>query len=243
LGAFLARSYVLKAGIRATSIALGLAACHAETKIGNDNGDTGVVAWSPDSPKPLMLAVVTTPLRSGVRIEGSTNLPDGTGLMARVQRGPVWTDTKFAVQTGHFRVELYPRQGQPIPSGAYDVEVSSPWVDLQPESVKVALGPNYEAVTGPLLVRDELGGRSIEYTTKANVGGRADPAADKAARKRTYREFEANSRRSCEQLPANIEQFTGRRKKPSERTAIIQSCLREVPKSKKELIAEGLIER
>jgi hypothetical protein len=221
-------------------IALGFAACQVEEA--PDNVQTTATSWSPESPKPLMLAVVTTPLRNGVRIEGSTNLPDGTGFTVHAQRGPVWTDAGVTVQGGRFSADLYPRKGQPIPSGAYEIEVSTPFADVQPDSVKAALGPDYKAVTGPLVVPSQFGGRIIEYTAKANIGGPSDPAADKAARKRAYREFEANSRRGCEELPASVERVSGRQKTPSERAALIQSCLRDIPESRRKLMAEGLIE-
>ena len=199
-------------------------------------------AWSPDAPQPLMLAVLTTPLKNGLRIDGQTNLPEGTALMVSAQRGPVGADTEVTVQGGRFSADLYPRQGQPIPPGAYEVEVSTPLADLQPQSVKSVLGPDYNAVTGPLVVPSPFGGRIIDYTAKANSGGRADPAADKAARQRAYKEFEARSRRDCQELPGSVERFTGRPKSPSERAALIQSCLRDIPGSRRELMAEGLIE-
>jgi hypothetical protein len=227
---------VLRAICAGVGILLGLAACDVHGARGD------ATSWSPDAPQPLVLAVSTTPLKSGLRIDGRTNLPEGTELMVSVQRGPVLAGTKVIVRNGRFSADLYPRQGQPIPSGNYDIEVSTPFADLQPQSVKSVLGPDYSAVTGPLVVPSQFGGRIIDYTAKVNIGGRADPAADRAARRRAYKEFEANSRRGCEELPASVEEITGRRKGPSQRAALIQSCLRNIPQSKKELMTEGLIE-
>lgn len=189
-----------------------------------------------------MLAVLSTPLKNGLRIEGHTNLPEGTELTVSIQRVPVLAGTGVTVHGGRFSADLFPRLREPIPNGAYDVAVSTPLADLQPTAVRAALGPDYRAVTGPQVVTSIIGGKIIEYAAKATIGGLPNPAADKAARKRAYREFEANSLRGCEELPASAERITGQRKSQAERTALIQSCLRDIPTSRKELMAEGLIE-
>jgi hypothetical protein len=218
-----------------------LAACSVHDADGNSSSHTST-SWSPDAPQALVLAVVTTPLKNGLRIEGRTNLPDETALMLSAQRGPVLAGTKVAVYDGRFYPDLYPRKGEPIPNGAYDVEVSTPLADLQPDAVKSVLGRDYSAVAGPLVVTSQFGGRIIDYNAKANIGGTADPAADKAARQRAYKEFEANSRRGCEELPRNVESVTGQAMTAAERAASIQRCLQGIPKSRNELIDEGLIE-
>jgi hypothetical protein len=51
-------------------------------------------AFSPASPQPLQLTLVTEPLANGLRVEGRANLPDGTELMIRIQRGPVVVETR-----------------------------------------------------------------------------------------------------------------------------------------------------
>lgn len=223
----------------AALLAVALGACQPQI---DANESENAPLFSPDSPQPLMLAVVTSPLQNGLRIEGKTNLPSGTELMLSIQRGPVVGGTKVAVQSGRFSADVYPRQGQPIPSGNYEVEVSTPLVDLQPAPVKAALGPNYGAVTGPLVVDGLFGGKIIEYATKVQIGGRGDPAADKAARQTAYREHEAYARRSCEAHPAEVERMSGTSMSRSERTKSIQRCLGEMATARSELVAEGLLE-
>ena len=162
--------------------------------------------------------------------------------MVGMQRGPVLAGDKAVVQNGRFTLDVYPRNGEGIPSGYYNVEVSSPLGDLQPDPVKAALGSDYEALTGPLVGKDELGLRTIHLTTKVQVGGPPNAGADKAARQQAYREHEQFSRRSCQSNPDAVERLTGKAMSPSERAASIQRCLREMAESRKELVREGLIE-
>lgn len=200
--------------------------------------------FSPSSPQPLELTVVTKPLTNGLRVEGRTNLPDGTQLMLSLQRGPVLGGDKEFVQNGRFQEDIYPKDGKPIPSGSYDVEVSTPLGDTQPANVKEQLGSNYEALTGPFLVKDEVsGGRIIDYTTKAHIGGAADTRADEQARKAAYREHEAYSEKACRSNPDAVERLTGTAMTAEQRVNSIRKCLNMMAQSRKELEHEGLIQR
>jgi hypothetical protein len=148
--------------------------------------------FSTGSPQLLQLTVVTTPLKNGLHVEGRTNLPGDTELMLSVQRGPVLGGDKEAVKGGRFQEDIYPKQGQPIPSGTYEVEVRTPLGDLQPPNVKEQLGSNYEALSGPLLVKSEVsGGRIIDYTAKVNISGAPTLAQTSKLAKR----LTANTRR------------------------------------------------
>lgn len=200
--------------------------------------------FSPSAPQTLQLAVVTKSLANGLAVEGHTNLPDGTELMLSVQRGPVLGGAKEFVQNGAFQDNIYPNDGKPIPSGTYRVEVSTPLGDIQPAGIKEQLGSNYEAITGPLLVKDEVsGGRIIDYTTKAHIGGAADPRADERARKVAYREHEAYSEKACRSNPDAVEHLTGTVMPPEKRAESIGKCLKMMAQSREELEREGLIQR
>jgi hypothetical protein len=223
-------------------VALGLLMSGCQLKSSDAQAPNADVSFSPGAPQPLDLTIVTSPLANGLRIEGETNLPDGTELMLSVQRGPVVGGDKVAVVDGRFSADIFPKEGKPIPTGPYEVEVSTPLGDLQPGPVKAMLGSNYEALTGPLLVKSMFGGRIIEYVTKVEFGGPANPVADKAARQRAYREYEARTREDCNSNPELVERLTGKPMSPSERANSIKRCLHEAAKGREELIAEGLIE-
>jgi hypothetical protein len=200
--------------------------------------------FSPSAPQPLQLTVVTKQLANGLRVEGRTNLPDGTQLMLRLQRGPVFGGDKEFVQNGRFQEDIYPKDGKPIPSGSYDVEVSTPLGDIQPANIKEQLGSDYEALTGPFLVKDEVsGGRIIDYTTKAHIGGAVDPRADEEARKAAYREHEAYSEKACRSNPDAVEHLTGTPMTAEQRANSIRKCLNTMAQSREELEREGLVQR
>src|SRR4051794_1537377 len=74
----------------------------ADNKQSDPQPQTATI-FSPTAPQPLQLTVVTKPLANGLRVEGRTNLPDGTELMLRVQRGPVLGGDKEFVQNGRFQ--------------------------------------------------------------------------------------------------------------------------------------------
>jgi hypothetical protein len=199
--------------------------------------------FSPTSPKPLRLIIFVTALESGARIAGDTNLPDGTLLMLSLGRGPVNGGDKVEVSGGKFSADVYPKEGASIPPGQYEVSISTPMGDLQPAGVKGQLGSDYEALTGPLLRFGSFGARLIQYETKVNLGGVVNPDADRAARKQAYREHEEFSRRSCGSNPATVEKLTGVKMSAHQRNLSIERCLREMEVSRRDLVAQGLIEK
>lgn len=197
--------------------------------------------FSPADPKPLRLTVTVNPLPNGARIGGATNLPDGTKLMLDLRRGTVWTGESVAVQGGSFSAELYPRDKAAIPPGRYTAEVSTPLGDLQDANVQSQLGSSYEALTGPLLKRDQLG-RVIDFETKVIIGGKPNPEADRAARKQAYRDNVEFSERSCRSNPGTVERLTGRAMSTTARERSIRRCLSEMAVERRKMTAQGLIE-
>jgi hypothetical protein len=210
----------------------------------NGNGSTASVereTFSPSQPKPLRLEIVATPLQNGARIAGRTNLPDGTSLMLGLQRGPVGAGPEVTVRNGAFSADVFPRDGAAIPPGRYEVSVSSPLGDLQPDVVRDQLGSSYEALTGPLLRRDDIG-RMIRYTGSVTIGGHTSAEADRDARREAAREYDRFTRESCQSQPDTVEQLAHRRLTPAERERSIQGCLREMELGRRDLEKQGLIE-
>lgn len=223
-------------------VALLLSACGREPAAATAaDALPGRQTFSPSSPQPLLLTVHVTPLTHGARLLGVTNLPDGTELMLSVSRASVSASQKVSVSGGRFTQDLYPNDGKPIPPGAYEVEVMTPLGDLQPDPVKVQLGSDYEALTGPLLVKDEFG-RVVEYKSKVQLDGPPDATADRAARRKAYRDHVAFSEQTCRSNPDTLERLTGVRLSAEQRTQKVRDCLTSMAASRKQLAAEGLIE-
>jgi hypothetical protein len=199
------------------------------------------MSFSTTEPKPLVLDVVASPLSHGARLSGTTNLPDGTELMLNLSRASVSAGDKVSVSSGKFAKDLYPKGGKPIPPGEYEVWIMTPLGALQPETVKAQLGENYQALTGPLLVKDEIG-RVIEYKSKIRLDGPPNAAADRAARRGAYQDHLAFSERTCRTNPDTLERLTGVRLSPEQRAEKVRHCLKEMAASRKELATAGLVE-
>lgn len=203
---------------------------------------SGPPAMSPNRPQPLHLAVTTTPLTNGVRLSGQTNLPDGTRLMLGLQRGPVFAGPEAQVAEGRFQADLVPSRNGRTPPGDYELTITTPLGDLQPDEVRDQLGRNYEALTGPLL-REGVAGRTVSYSQHVNIGGRASASADREARRAAYQESVAFAERSCRDLPNEVERLTRGRMTPERRARSVRECLRDMQQDRRDAERQGLIER
>ncbi len=203
---------------------------------------SGPPPLSPSRPQPLQLIVEATPLTNGARIAGQTNLPDGTRLMLGLHRGPVFAGPEVQVRDGRFVAEIFPSRNGRTPPGDYEIRVSTPLGDLQPDEVRGQLGRDYEALSGPL-VRPGTAGRIIEYTGRVRIGGQASARADRDARRAAYRESVEFAERSCRQLPDQAERLTGERMSAERRARNIRDCLRDMQQDRQDAEREGLIER
>jgi hypothetical protein len=163
-------------------------------------------------------------MANGVHIEGQTNLPDGTELMVSFQRGPVVGGEKLSVSNGHFSEDVLPKAGKSIPPGKYDLEISTPLGDLQPDDVKAQLGSDYEALTGPLLRKGVIGERGIDYTSSVHIGGAIDAKADLAARREALQQVKEADERDCPARPDLIEKYTGAPMLAEARERAIKEC-------------------
>jgi len=93
-----------------------------------------------------------------LRISGTTNLPDQTRLSFSLSQAA----TNFLAQdsgevvNGRFESSWFSRQGGPLTAGVYEVGVTVPIYNTQPQSVQRRLGPGLELMTGPLVEQASL---------------------------------------------------------------------------------------
>lgn len=93
-----------------------------------------------------------------LRISGTTNLPDQTRLSFSLSQAT----TNFLAQDsgevvkGRFESSWFSRQGGPLTAGVYEVGVTVPIYNTQPESVQRRLGPGLELMRGPLVEQASL---------------------------------------------------------------------------------------
>ena len=156
-----------------------------------------VVAWAAAFGCSAALAAtplvfqVTGNVESGKPVvHGVTNLPNGTVLMATLERADrtYLAQDKFSVQGGRFKSMQFTSDGGPLPPGKYQLEVMAPVTAVQPVSARVAIGDNYSKYAGPLLKKGKFG-TVLKYESTLLVpqmskpaGGRKLPKPGNAAR-------------------------------------------------------------
>ena len=91
--------------------------------------------------------------RGLLRISGETNLPNETRLSFSLSQMATnfLAQDSGQVQNGRFESSWFSRQGVPLSTGVYEVGVTVPFYNTQPESVQRRLGSGLEAMTGPLV--------------------------------------------------------------------------------------------
>jgi hypothetical protein len=104
-------------------------------------------------------------------IELTTNLPEGTEIGSML-KSPGYPPSYIAQTDGHVKcgkVTLgpYSKQGDPLPSGKYEVSVTAPLVIVQPKAVQKYLGVDYEHFKSPLITsrssNEDIDGSVISY--------------------------------------------------------------------------------
>lgn len=103
-----------------------------------------------------------------VRLLGKSNLPHGMALMLDLRNAETkyFAQDKVEVVDGRIVSSWFSDRGKSLRSGAYNIEVSSPLPDLQPQGVRTIIGQTGENLLGP--VRTSMGSKMVEYkTTKA----------------------------------------------------------------------------
>lgn len=157
------------------------------------------------------------------QVVGVTNLPDGTILMVSLSREEIGfaAGSKAFVSGGHFNHPAFTKDGGPLPPGNYSLSVGTPNADLQPPSVRQAVGKDYSNYTGSL-VTDPYGfGPSVDFEGTHKVPGKMSAKELKAEQQRRLAEMEEWARTSCADIQT-----------PS----IRKDCLEGIRKSTREIM-------
>ena len=135
---------------------------------------------------------ITTTIEGGDRptVIGKTNLPNSMKLMVTITRAgnSYMAQGEAVVSDGQFRVGPFSKKGSPLDPGTYQVEVSSPLAQLQPQSVRTIIGKNGESQDGPLTRPSALDGKVVEYQTKVVIGTAAAAVRNDGERERATRQ-------------------------------------------------------
>ncbi|WP_417509595.1 hypothetical protein [Methylophaga sp.] len=103
----------------------------------------------------------------GVRLVGTTNLPEGTVLMGSISApdNGYFAQDKLRVVGSKFESAVFSNKGMPLSNGIYIAKIVMPLPKLQSDSVKSIIGVSGEYLSGPLVEKDELG-VSVSKLTK-----------------------------------------------------------------------------
>jgi len=104
-----------------------------------------------------------------VRIVGKTNLPNGMTLMLglRDTASKYFAQDKVEVLNSQFVSAWFSEGGKPLRPSTYQISVSSPLPDLQPQAVRARIGEKGENLSGS--VRSWMGSKMIEYTVRKTL--------------------------------------------------------------------------
>lgn len=105
-----------------------------------------------------------------VQVVGEADVPDGMKLMIGLHnpQARYSAQDKVEVQRGRFESAAFSNRGAALPSGKYEVSISSPTPSLQPRSVRAVIGENGQNLSGPAVTNDE-GRRRIDWTVERKV--------------------------------------------------------------------------
>ena len=104
-----------------------------------------------------------------VRILGTTNLPHGMTLMTDLRKvgAKYFAQDKVEVINGRISTTWFSDGGKALPSGAYEVSISSPLPALQSAAVRAVIGQTGENLSGP--IRTSMGSKMVDLTVKKNI--------------------------------------------------------------------------
>jgi hypothetical protein len=104
-----------------------------------------------------------------VRILGTTNLPRGMTLMADLRKvdAEYFAQDKVEVVNGRISTTWFSDAGKALPSGAYEVNISSPLPALQPAAVRAVIGQKGENLSGP--TKTSMGSKMVDLTVKKTI--------------------------------------------------------------------------
>ncbi|TQR43387.1 hypothetical protein C7Y44_19715 [Paenibacillus popilliae] len=117
------------------------------------------------------LSIIENVTAGKVSLSGTTNLPDGTGLMITVSNENGFrAQSSTVVTSNEFITEEFSNNGQALESGAYNVDVTMPIASVQPDAVKKIIGENSENLKGDLVKEGDLG-KTVNYSKSIIVEG------------------------------------------------------------------------
>lgn len=117
---------------------------------------------------------VSRQANGGVIVSGDTTLPNDMKLMVSIRRdgGGYFAQSKTQVRDGAYRSEPFMDGSNPLSSGTYQVSISSPMMDLQPDSVERALGQNGEEIPEAIREKSSFGDHfTVDHTVMVDLGG------------------------------------------------------------------------
>ncbi|MCK6465849.1 MAG: hypothetical protein L6Q93_13560 [Phycisphaerae bacterium] len=115
-----------------------------------------------------------TPLENGmVRVKGTTNLPDGMFIWVQLRNSKTdfFNQAKVIVADGAIASEWIGENkasGKPLIAGKYELTVSMPMPDFQPDSVKKVIGKRAELMSGKFITVGNYG-RELQYKRTVEV--------------------------------------------------------------------------
>lgn len=175
-------------------------------------------------------------------IRGTTNLPVGTHLMFGVSevgnQGFVGQAKGMVGQNGRFESPAFGPSGG-LDNGKYEVDVTMPIVQVQPEAVKQTLGGNGEHLQGPLVERNDLG-VSVHATKDVIVGG-PHALQQEAERQRNERDHYLALYKKAEELYQEVESFRRENASVAEWAAFLRSFDAKVSQFEEPLRDAGLL--
>jgi hypothetical protein len=135
---------------------------------------------------------ITTNIEGGgkPKVIGQTNLPDGMKLMIKISRkvSAYMAQDKATVLNGRFQAGPFTQKGQPLNSGTYTLEITSPFASLQPQPVRDVIGKDGGNLQGPYVGELPLNEQKVEYVDTFEVGDGALEQLDRKTRRRSEEE-------------------------------------------------------
>jgi len=104
-----------------------------------------------------------------VRILGTTNLPHGMILMIGLRNvgAKYFAQDKVEIINGRISTTWFSDGGKALPSGAYEVSISSPLPALQSPAVRAVIGQKGENLSGP--IRTSMGSKMVNFNVNKAI--------------------------------------------------------------------------
>ncbi|MGG3152448.1 hypothetical protein ABER99_21340 [Paenibacillus glucanolyticus] len=114
-----------------------------------------------------------------LKFSGTTNLPNDMELILSVSGEEGYSSqTKVYITNGLFESEWFTNKGEGLSPGSYNLRLSSPTANVQPESVQDLIGEQGANLTGEYVVSNDTWGNMIEYTYAFHAGSFTSSSTD-----------------------------------------------------------------